>query len=312
LALFFYDTTSLFFILIYMFERFCVFENVDLSQYSTIKIGGRAKWLVLPNDENQFVDVWKEAKENGVMVFVLGSGSNTLFDEEFFEGVVVSTRHLDRIEKLGLDTVFVGAGVNAFLLNRKLKEWGLGGMEWSYGIPASFGGLVYMNAGAFGSEIKDVLKSVLVFDGSEIVELNADELHFSYRNSNLGEMVVLGGKIGLISKDKSEIERTMNDYLEKRKLSQPYNLPSLGSVFKRVMSEPMIYPAKLIDTLGLKGVKIGGAEVSKKHAGFIVNSGNATAEDFARLVELVEEKVFDKFKIKLEREVVFLSEKEKQ
>lgn len=295
-----------------MFERFCVFENVDMSQYSTIKIGGRAKWLIFPKDESQFVDVWKEAKENGVTVFVLGNGSNTLFDEEFFEGVVVSTRHLDRIEKLGLDTVFVGAGVNAFLLNRKLKEWGLGGMEWSYGIPASFGGLVYMNAGAFGSEIKDVLKSVLVFDGSEIVELNANELHFSYRNSNLGEMVVLGGKIGLISKDKSEIERTMNDYLEKRKLSQPYNLPSLGSVFKRVMSEPMIYPAKLIDTLGLKGVKIGGAEVSKKHAGFIVNSGNATAEDFARLVELVEEKVFDKFNIKLEREVVFLSEKEKQ
>ena len=292
-----------------MFEKFCCNENADLSRYSTIKIGGRARWLVFPKDENEFVEIFSIANRKGYEPFVLGNGSNTLFDVDFFDGVVISTRHLAKIERLDGDRVRIGAGVNVFYLNTKLKSFGLGGMEWSYGIPASFGGLVYMNGGAFGSEIKDVLESVTVFDGKKIFELKADELHFSYRNSDLGNLTILGGVLRLFQCNSMQIEENMRNFIEQRKKSQPYDLPSLGSVFKRVVAEPTIYPAKLIDTLGLKGVKIGGVEVSSKHAGFIVNTGNGTADDYKNLLGLVEEKVWKKYHIKLEKEVVFLSEK---
>ncbi len=293
-----------------MFEEFCCVENAALSLYSSIKIGGRARWLVFPKNEQEFIEVYRISKKRGRDPFVLGNGSNTLFDVDFFDGVVISTRYLNAIERLDDCRVRVGAGANVFLLNQKLKEMGLGGFEWSYGIPASFGGLVYMNGGAFGSEVKDVLESVMVFDGERIFELGASELHFSYRNSGLGKMTVLSGVLRLFDKPCEQIAKQMNEYLTKRRETQPYKKLSLGSVFKRVLADEIIYPAKLIDTLALKGVKIGGVEVSTKHAGFFVNDGFGTAEDFVKLLNLVEEKVFEKYKIKLEKEIVFLSEKE--
>lgn len=305
----FFITTLSNFIFISMFENFCCIENADLSRYSTIKIGGRARWLVFPKDEQEVVEIFTAANRGGYKPVILGNGSNILFDVDFFDGVVISTRHLDHLERLDEHRVRVGAGVNLFLLNKKLKEMGLGGMEWSFGIPASFGGLVYMNGGAFGSEVKDVLESVMAFDGERIFELKSDELHFSYRNSGLDNLVVLSGVLRLFDKDSEQIEKDMNNFLEQRKKSQPYDMPSLGSVFKRVLIEPGVYPAKLIDTLGLKGVKIGGVEVSPKHAGFFVNTGDGTAKDYAELLRLVEEKVLKNFNIKLEKEVVFLSEK---
>lgn len=295
-----------------MFKKFECIENADLSKFSTIKIGGRARWLVFPKDENEFKEVYVLSKKSGCDPFVLGNGSNTLFDVDFFDGVVISTKHLNAIEKLDDHRVRVGAGVNLFVLNKWLCEQGLGGLEWSFGIPASFGGLVKMNGGAFGSEVKDVLESVTVFDGEKIFDLKSDEMHFSYRNSNLGDLVVLGGVLRLFPCKLEQIEEKMHGFLEKRKQSQPYELPSLGSVFKRILGDEIVYPAKLIDTLGLKGVKIGGVEVSEKHAGFLVNTGGGTAEDFEALARLVERRVFEKYKIKLEKEIVYLSEKEKK
>lgn len=292
-----------------MFEKFCCINNADLSRYSTIKIGGRARWLLFPKDEKEIQEVFSVAKQAGVKTFLLGNGSNTLFDVDFFDGAVISTKKLDNIEFLGNDEVYVGAGANLFYLNFKLKERGLSGMEWSYGIPASFGGLVYMNGGAFGKEIKDVLQSVRVFDGERIFELEAEKLNFSYRNSHLGNLAVLGGKLRLFERNPDDIFAEMTNCFDRRKNSQPYDMPSLGSVFKRILKDEIVYPAKLIDSLGLKGAKIGGVEVSKKHAGFIVNSGSGTAEDFARLVKLIESQVYEEFGEKLEREVIFLSEK---
>lgn len=293
----------------FMFENFCCIENVDLSRYSTIKIGGRARWLVFPKDEGELVEIFNLSKKAGLSAFVLGGGSNTLFDVDFFDGVVISTRYLSKIERLDECRVRVGAGANVFLLNNKLKEMGLGGMEWSFGIPASFGGLVYMNAGAFGREIKDVLESVTIFDGKEILTLTAGKLHFSYRNSGLGKSVVLGGVLRLFERNMEQIKQNMRGYFEKRRKTQPIGELSLGSVFKHIEKEETIYPAKLIDTLGLKGVKIGGVEISQKHAGFFVNNGVGTAEDFQRLVDLVKVQVWKNFRVKLEKEVVFLSER---
>lgn len=292
-----------------MFEEFCFIENADLSRYSTIKLGGRARWLVFPKDEDEFVEVEQISKKAGYEPVVLGNGSNILFDVDFFDGVVISTRYLDRIERLDEERVRVGAGVNLFALNCKLKEIGLGGMEWSYGIPASFGGLVYMNGGAFGSEVKDVLESVMLFDGKQKIELKTEDLHFLYRNSGIGKKFVLSGVLRLFPKDSEKILSEMQAFFEKRKQTQPYDKPSLGSVFKRVQKSEILYPAKMIDSLGLKGVKIGGVEVSKKHAGFLVNDGSGTAEDFVRLVELIEREVEEKYNISLEREVIYLSER---
>ncbi len=295
-----------------MFEKFCCIENADLSKYSTIKIGGRARWLVFPKDEKEMQEIFIASHKDSYKTFVLGNGSNTLFDMDFFDGVVVSTRYLDRIENLGDCKVKVGAGVNIFALNHRLKDMKLGGMEWSYGIPASFGGLVFMNGGAFGHEIADLIESVIAFDGERIFELQREQLNFSYRNSHLEGLVVLGGVLRLFDRDSDEILKIMNENLQKRKDSQPYDMPSLGSVFKRICVDEVIYPAKLIDSLALKGVKIGGVEVSSKHAGFIVNGESGTAKDFEKLVKLVEKKVLKKYNIKLEREVVYLSEKERE
>ncbi len=295
-----------------MFKKFCCIENADMSRYSTIKLGGHARWLIFPRDEDEFVEAYQISKKAGYEPVVIGNGSNILFDVEFFDGVVISTRYFGRIERLDDARVSVGAGVNLFLLNSKLAQMELGGMEWSYGIPASLGGLIYMNGGAFGSEIKDVLESVTVFDGEKIFELKQESLNFSYRNSGLGKLTVLGGVLKLFNKDSSKILETMAGVLDKRKISQPYEKPSLGSVFKRVQASEVLYPAKMIDSLGLKGVKIGGVQISTKHAGFIINSENGTAEDFKSLVELIEKKVKQKYQIELEREVIYLSERSRR
>ena len=161
-------------------------------------------------------------------------------------------------------------------------------------------------------KIADLIESVIAFDGERIFELQREQLNFSYRNSHLERLVVLGGVLRLFNRDSDEILKEMNENLQKRKDSQPYDMPSLGSVFKRICGDEVIYPAKLIDSLALKGVKIGGVEVSSKHAGFIVNGESGTAKDFEKLVKLVEKKVLKKYNIKLEREVVYLSEKERE
>lgn len=297
-----------------MFNGIKYEKNASLKDFSTIKIGGRAKYIVFPKDEAEIEMVLQEAKRSDEKVLILGNGSNTLFDVEFFGGVVISTREIKEIEKIGKEKVFVGAGANLFSLNLTLSQMGLGGLEWSYGIPASFGGLVYMNGGAFGSEIKDFLETVRVLRNGKIEDLKASEIEFAYRTSNLKNCIILGGVLALKEEKTEKIKEKMQNYLQKRRLTQPYDFPSLGSTFKHIKENggEIIYPAKLIDSLGLKGVKIGGVEVSTKHAGFLINSGNGTAEDYLSLAKLIEQKVYERFGLKLEKEVVLLSEVEEK
>lgn len=295
-----------------MFDGIKYQKNASLKEFSTLKIGGEAKYIVFPKDENELDFVLKEAKRSGEKIFVLGNGSNTLFDIDFFDGIVVSTREMRKIERLDDKRAFVEAGVNLFVLNFELAKMGLGGLEWSYGIPASFGGLVYMNGGAFGSEIKDFLESVRIVRCGKVEDLKASEIEFGYRTSNLKNCIILGGVLFLYEEKPAKIKEKMQNFLDKRKKSQPYDKPSLGSTFKHTSGEEIIYPAKLIDSLGLKGVKIGGVEVSTKHAGFLINSGGGTAEDYLGLAKLIEQKIFEKFGLKLEKEVVLLSEMEEK
>jgi len=273
-----------------MFSEFENKKNVLLSNYSTVKIGGVANCIVFPKNYLEIKKILKIIKKNQLKYIFLGNGSNILFPDNYFSGIIISLKHFNRI-KIDKNCVRVGAGVNLFYLNHKLADVGLTGLEWSYGIPASFGGFVFMNGGCFGHEVIEFIEDVVVLQNGTVKRLKKADLHFSYRNSNLKDCVILSAKIKLRNADKNYVLENMSYYYMMKQNSQPCDMPSLGSVFKRVMGEEVVYPAKLIDNLGLKGVKIGGAEVSQKHAGFIINSGNATAEDFRKLITLLREEM---------------------
>ncbi len=269
-----------------MFENFDVKEWASLKDYSTIKIGGKARWMVFPKDFIEVQQILKIVKNNNLKFFILGNGSNTLFDDDGFDGVIISLKKLNKIEFKD-NYVDVDAGINLFALGQKLKMQGLSGLEFCYGIPASLGGFVYMNGGCFGHEIGELVEEVLVLKDDKLLVLKKENLKFSYRKSNLQDCVILKVKMKLKPEQSEIVEENMNFFFNKKKETQPCDLPSLGSVFKAVYGEKTIYVSKMIDTLGLKGVKIGEAEISKKHAGFIVNTGNATCKDFKKLVELI-------------------------
>lgn len=293
-----------------MFDEFEKKENVDLKDYSTIKIGGMAKIIVFPRDINELQKILKIIKKNNQKYIIFGNGSNILFSDKYFDGVVVSLKNINHIEKKGKN-VYVGAGVNLFSLNMTLADIGLSGLEWSYGIPASMGGFVIMNGGCFEHEIGQFVEEVLVLKDDKLEILKKENLSFEYRNSSLKKekYIVLSVKLQLFKEKTQKIREKMQFFYDKKKISQPCEMPSLGSVFKRIVGEETIYPAKIIDNLGLKGVRINGAEISKKHAGFIVNVGGATCQDVLSLIKFVEERL-SQVGVFPEREIIVLQDEE--
>lgn len=287
-----------------MFENFDVKEWASLKDYSTIKIGGKARWMLFPKDLMEVQQILKIVKYNNLKFFILGNGSNTLFDDNGYDGVIISLKKLNKIEFDG-DCVYSDAGVNLFVLGQKLKMHGLSGLEFCHGIPASLGGFVYMNGGCFGHEIGEFVEEVLVLKDDKIITLKKDQLKFSYRKSNLQDCVILKVLLKLTQNSPEIVKENMDNYYDKKKASQPCDLPSLGSIFKAVYGDKTIYVSKMIDTLGLKGVKIGEAEISNKHAGFIVNTGNATSKDFKDLIALIQ-KELAKVNVYPELEIIML------
>lgn len=290
-----------------MFEKFDCKRNVEIKNYSTARIGGVVDFLIFPRNFLELKELLKEIRENELEYFVLGNGSNVLFLDEGYRGVVVCLKYFNKISKMG-NCVRVGAGTNLFYLNHKLKEFGLSGIEWSYGIPATLGGLVFMNGGSFGHEICEFVDDVVVLNEEKIIRLKSNEIQWDYRTSNLKNMIILSVKLHLFNEKIDKIAEKMNYFLNQKKTYQPMEFPSLGSVFKIIQGENPIYPAKLIDNLGLKGVKIGEAEVSKKHAGFVVNLGNATSADFLKLVSFLEEKLAE-IGVYPDREIIVCKER---
>ncbi len=280
--------------------------NANLSEYSTMKIGGKAKFLLFPKNEKELVKILKICKEQNLKTFILGNGSNVLFDDKGFNGAVISLKKLDKIEVCG-ECVKVGAGINLFALNLRLQKLGLSGLEFCYGIPASLGGFLFMNGGCFGHEICEVVDEVYVFDGERKRTIKNKDCGFDYRTSNLQKYVILGAKLHLKHEKSEKIAQNMESFYQKKRDSQPLDFPSLGSVFKIIKTNPEIHPAKLIDKMGLKGVKIGRAEVSKKHAGFIVNLGGATSKDVFELICFLEAKLKEQG-VQPQREIVVLKE----
>lgn len=280
-----------------------------LSAHSTFKIGGKADFFAKPADESGLMALISEARRRGVPYCVIGDGSNILFSDKGVRGIVITTRGLKNIELSGKN-IRAESGVQMPLLSLFAQKNSLDGMRFMCGIPGTVGGGVFMNAGAYGGEVSDILVGTRYFDteAGKIFELGADEHDFSYRHSSYmehPERIILSADFALREGKPEEIKAECDELLRRRAEKQPLEFPSAGSTFKRY---PGFFTAQLIDECGLKGYSVGGAEVSEKHAGFVINRGGATSDDVLRLVEHVKSVIKNKHGIDIECEIRFIGE----
>lgn len=287
------------------FEAACVLKfNEPMSKHTSFHIGGNAEVMAFPNNEEQLAEVLRMAADLGQVPAILGAGTNVLAPDAGVPGVVICLKDcLDGMELLDGNRIRVMAGVTMTRAAIFAANHGLSGMEFAHGIPGTIGGGVFMNAGAYGGEMKDIVESVEImdFDGNIHVFTN-EEMGFSYRHSVLEgkQLIVLSATLRLNTEETETVKAKMRELQAKRSASQPLDLPSAGSAFKRPVGG---YAAALIDGAGLKGYRVGDAAISTKHAGFAVNLGAATAADVRNLLQQVSDIVFEKNGIRLEPEV---------
>lgn len=285
-----------------LFPTLEIRENEPLKNHSSFRIGGPADVMFLPKTTEELAGLYKLLLEGEVRHFVMGNGSNLLFADEGYRGAVIKTSGLNNISLVGENTLRAQCGALLSQTAVFARKNSLAGMEFAHGIPGSVGGAVVMNAGAYGGEIKDVAVKTVYLDGAGELREAVGEAHdFSYRHSRFqpGE-IVLSCDFLLQPGDENEIQAKMSELAAKRKASQPLELPSAGSTFKRPAGG---YAAALIDQAGLKGLTVGGAQVSTKHAGFVVNIGGASCADVLALMEKIKEAVLAASGIELEPEV---------
>lgn len=282
-------------------------SNAPMRDYTSFHIGGFADILIEPADESELIKVIGLCNEHGVSYTALGRGSNVLIKDDGIRGTVIRFGNAcSKIELISDTTILCDAGVSLSQLCIFARDNNLSGLEFAYGIPGSVGGAVYMNAGAYGGEIKDVCnRAYYVDDKGKKGEYEADSLDFSYRHSVFDgkKLFITKASFNLQKGNRSEIKEKMDGLLAKRIDKQPIDMPSAGSTFKRPEGA---FASALIDECGLKGFAIGGAQVSTKHAGFVINTGNATCADVMELIDYVTKTVFDKTGYKLEPEVKVL------
>ncbi len=285
-------------------------KEEPMSRYTSFKVGGPAALMALPKTENEAALAIKAANSQYVKPFFLGNGSNLLVSDAGYDGFILkmSGGELAQSRCEGT-TLKAGAAIPLARLAMDALDRGLTGLEFASGIPGTLGGAVVMNAGAYGGEMKQVVSAVTYLDeNGEKVTISAEECGFSYRRSIFSdhpERLVTGAEIALEPGDRAAIKARMEELAEQRKAKQPLDLPSAGSTFKRpapVDGQP-VYAAALIDQCGCKGLRVGGAQVSEKHAGFVVNTGGATCADILELVRQVRERVLARTGIELELEV---------
>ena len=281
-------------------------KNIRLFNYTTIKVGGLAEYFAAPNNIDEFINLVKWSHLNNQECRIIGAGSNLLINNICLEGLTICTKKLKavKIEPLtGL--IEADAGVMLPVISNLLAKNGLQGGEWTVGIPGTVGGAIYMNASSGGLSLENNLLSVQAIDTKtlEISEIQKKDINFKYRFSPFqqNDLIILSAKLQFKTKGNiSKLLKTTKKNLKKKTETQPYNLPSFGSVFKNPKNT---YAAKLIDELGLKGFTIGGAEISKTHANFIVNNSSASSKDILELITLIQQKVLQKKGIFLHPEV---------
>ena len=287
-----------------LFPDIVVGFSEPMAKHTSFRIGGNAQVMAFPNNAEQIKKLRDFAVKNDITCYILGAGTNVLAPDEGLAGLVICLKDcLDGIQPLTGNRLRVYAGVTMTRAAVFAANHNLSGLEFAHGIPGTVGGGVYMNAGAYGGEICQVCESVEVLTKKgEIVTYSNEEMAFSYRHSRLEDDggIVISAVFTLRQKPGSEIRAQMQDLMKRRSASQPLELPSAGSAFKRPVGG---YAAALIDQSGLKGYRVGNAAISEKHAGFAVNLGGATAEDVKNLLKQVSDIVFDKTGIRLEPEV---------
>ncbi len=280
--------------------------NESLGLHSTFRIGGPAAVYAIPADVDSLTCLLSLVKEYKVRSYVIGKGSNILFDDAGFDGVVISTSGLNKVSLEGdILTAECGASLSACAV--LAKENAKSGFECLFGIPGSVGGAVYMNAGAYGGEIKDVAVKTWYLDTvtHEICEISGDAHEFGYRESIFKKIpsIILKTEFKLKDREKTLIQADMDDYKARRIDKQPLEYPSAGSTFKRY---PGRYTGQMIDESGLKGYSVGGAQVSEKHAGFVINTGNATSADVLALIQHIKDTIRKNYGIDIETEVIYV------
>ena len=285
-----------------------LFFNEPLKKHTTFRIGGAADLLVTPQSEEQLIKLFKYIKENCIRYVVIGNGSNLLFSDEGYRGIVVKIgSELSSIEAIPCENgMIINAGAGTLLSKLALFacENGLTGLEFASGIPGNVGGAVLMNAGAYDGEISQVLvrSTYLDCENLSVCTKNFDEHDFSYRHSSYENdgYLILSASFLLKKGNKEDILSKMKDLNNRRITKQPLEFPSAGSTFKRPAG---LFAGKLIEDANLKGYTVGGAKVSEKHCGFVINTGNATCEDVLGVIKYVQNTVFAKFGVELETEV---------
>lgn len=283
-------------------------EQELLAEHTTFRIGGPAAFWCTPQNSEQLRETLEACRQAGVRVYLLGNGSNTLFADEGFDGAVVDLRGLAPavVEEAKEDAVLLtaGAGMTLGRLCAEAQQRGLSGLEFSCGIPGTVGGAVYMNAGAYGGELKDVIEQVTFLDETLTWRtLQATELQMGYRTSVFEKnpsWCIVSATVRLHKGDAVQILAQMQDYLERRRAKQPLEWPSAGSTFKRPKGA---FAGRLIEDCGLRGFTVGGAQISEKHCGFVINKGGATCADVVALTEEVKRIVLEKTGFVLEREI---------
>lgn len=285
--------------------------NEPMKKHTAFKIGGPADTFIKVDSIEDLKEILKLSKNNNIPINIIGNGSNLLVTDKGIRGIVlkIDLKNLEIKEKDNKIEIVADSGVPLGLLAQKLLKEEITGFEELSGIPGTIGGAVIMNAGAHGKELKDILKKVTAMDyNGNIHEFTNEECLFSYRNSRFQKekYIILQATLELEKGNSIEIKEKMDEYMQFRKEKQPIEYPNAGSTFKR--GEDFV-TAKLIDEAGLKGYKVGGAQVSEKHAGFIVNVDNATAKDVIELTDYIKEKIEEKFGKKINLEIQIIGEK---
>ena len=284
-----------------------IYKNEPLSKHCSFKIGGNASYVCFPESKEELIEIVSKFNSEKQEYYVFGNASNVLFPDKGLNKAVIFTTEMKQI-KLQNECIVAEAGVTLNTLSAFARDNSMTGLEFAYGIPGTVGGGIYMNAGAYGGQLSDITKYCSVLDSEgQIKQIEKCGADFGYRRSVLqqGKLILVESVFELAKGNIDEISLLMDTYMSKRKGSQPLTFPSAGSVFKRTQNGIV---GEMIEQSGLKGTSVGGAMVSDKHAGFIVNTGNATADDVKGLINIIKSSVFEKFGVMLECEVCIIED----
>ena len=281
-------------------------QEYPLSKATTFRIGGNASYAAWPKSADELAALTVICRSAAVPFVVIGNGSNLLFDDDGYRGLVILTTAMSNVKREG-NRLTVDCGVPLTRLASYAAKEGLGGLAFAYGIPGTLGGGIFMNAGAYGGELKDVILRVNWYDTErdEFGSYEGEQNAFDYRESvyQKENKLILSAELALTDADPDAVRTEMEDYMQRRKDKQPLEYPSAGSAFKRY---PGYFTAQLIDQAGLKGYAVGGARVSEKHAGFIINGGGATCRDVLTLIEAIKAEIRIRNGIEIEPEIRYI------